>query len=64
VYNYAVGIGYTLVMARDLTAHEDDIDMSELTRIKTRVGILDDETVFSTGNSKCKFSEDFWLNLP
>ena len=69
VYNYAVGIGvpnlYTLVMARDLTAHEDDVDMSELTRIKTRVGILDNYYLdLGDGSSQRAFSEDFWLNLP
>jgi hypothetical protein len=69
VYNYDHGIGnpglYTLVMVRDLTAHEDDLDMSELTRVKTRVGILDDFLELGGGgSSQRKFSVNFWLALP
>jgi hypothetical protein len=69
VYNYDPGIGipgrYTLVMARDLTTGDEaDLDMSELTRMKTRVGILDDYTDLDPGSSQRHFSGDFWLALP
>ena len=68
VYNYEIGIGipnlYTMVMARDLTASEDDVDMSELTQIKMHIGVLDNYTDFTPGSSQRTFSEDFLLELP
>lgn len=64
-YNYdSTADRYTLVMARDMAAHEDDIDMSVLSRIKTRIGILDNSLDFGRGSSQRAFSADFWLALP
>lgn len=66
VHNYDPNTDqYTLVMARDLNAHEDDLDMLELTRVRTRIGILDDYLELGGGgSSQRKFSVDFWLDLP
>ena len=66
-YNYSAG-EYTLVMTRSLTAREveKDLDMTELGRIKTKIGIFDDDDDLSwnSSSSQRKFSADFWLVLP
>jgi hypothetical protein len=71
VYNYDPGIGnpgrYTLVLARDLaTGDDEDLDMADLGRVKTRIGIFDDfDNLEETGGSSQRaFSGDFWLVLP
>ncbi len=70
VYNYDPGTGnpgrYTLVLARDLSGSTDDLDMSEVSRVKTRIGIFDDfDNLEETGGSSQRaFSADFWLVLP
>jgi hypothetical protein len=70
VYSYAAGEGYTLVMSRSLSGEQglddpDDLDMSELTRVRARIGILDGHKLITTGgSSQQKFSVDFYLDLP
>ncbi|MCK4461343.1 MAG: hypothetical protein KAW46_06035 [candidate division Zixibacteria bacterium] len=70
VYNYDPGIGgpgrYTVVLARDLSGGAEDLDMSETGRVKARIGIFDDYDYLESvgGDTKRKFSGDFWLALP
>ena len=69
VHVYDVGIGtpnrYTLVLARDLQGFpNDDLDMTEESRLKTRIGVFDDQMdITQTGTGRA-FSADFWLALP
>jgi len=55
---------YTLVLVRDLSAGEEDLDMSGETRVNTRIGILDNAISFSAGTSQRAFSATFYLDLP
>ncbi len=58
------GEQWTVVMSRTLLGSSDDVNMTDLTRIKTRIGILDNYTDFNPGSSQRAFSGDFWLALP
>ncbi len=71
VYDYDPGIGipgrYTVVLARDLaTGDNEDLDMGDLGRVKTRIGVFDDfdDLDYVGGSSQRAFSADFWLVLP
>ena len=68
-YAYDVGIGipnrYTLVLARDLQSFpDDDLDMTEESRLKTRIGVFDDQMDITETGTRRAFSADFWLALP
>lgn len=64
-HNYDDQAGlWTVVMSRSLTGSSDDVNMTNLDRIKTRIGILDNWTKIATGSSQRAFSVDFWLALP
>lgn len=53
---------YTLVLARDLTGAADDLDISSLAEVRTRIGILDDFGLTDQGSNKV-FTEDFLLDF-
>lgn len=63
VYDYDdIAHRYTLVLARDLSSGADDLDMSSLAEVRTKIGILDDELLTNNSTSKI-FTEDFLLDF-
>ncbi|MEA3297382.1 MAG: hypothetical protein U9R56_05910, partial [candidate division Zixibacteria bacterium] len=55
---------YTLVLKRQLnTTFTDDLDMSNLIKVKTKIGILNNQRDLLLGSSKRGFTSDFWLEL-
>ena len=63
-YSYDVEAGYTLVLSRDLAGEDDDLDMSEQSRVTVRIGILDGYKSLDPGDTRRKFSGNFYLELP
>ena len=67
ISSYSSGT-YTVVMKRSLAGSNDigsvdDLDMSELTRVKAKIGIFDNQIDIDAGSSNRGFTADFWLNL-
>ncbi|MDH3890590.1 MAG: hypothetical protein OEV49_05865 [candidate division Zixibacteria bacterium] len=55
---------WTVVMSRTLAGSTDDVSMANISRIKTRIGVLDNYTDIAPGSSQRAFSADFWIALP
>ena len=54
---------YVVVMARDLAGSSDDLDMSDMARVRTKIGILDNLRSLTVGSNHRGFTADFWLVL-
>jgi len=56
------GEEYTLVLGRALnTGYTEDIDLTDVTTIKAKVGLFDDQDIFSTGGTGRGFTVEFNL---
>jgi len=63
LYDYNESTGhYKLVMSRPLVSGEDDLDMTHLTTMKVRIGVLDDMFVQNQGSSNV-FTDDFMMDF-
>jgi hypothetical protein len=63
VYDYdLVDNRYTLVLARSLSSGTEDLDMSALAEVKTKVGVLDNNPLSQDGSRKL-FTEYFLLDF-
>jgi len=63
IYDYDSAAGhYKLVMSRPLTGGSDDLDMSNLTEVKVRIGVLNDKPIYTQGSSNV-FTEDFMMDF-
>ncbi|MFH1687398.1 MAG: hypothetical protein ABIE70_07740 [bacterium] len=65
IYEYdAAGDKYTVVLARDLAGQSDDLDMSQMARVKVKLAVLDNVKNLLSGSARRGLTEDFWLVLP
>lgn len=70
IYDYSSTSGrYVVVLTRDLDGFSDDLDLTDLTRVKVKIGIVDNLTTIQgrnsilVGNDRRGMTKDFWLIL-